>query len=293
MARDQSRRRRVDPRAAPCRARPRVADPRHAPGRRDHRRRRGRLRGGARGEGTQARDDSQEPEIPRGRARLRGRRPEPGPRSQRAVAVRGKETRSSRRAPITSKRSTGRSRRSIGSRCSSSTGRGHASRRSTRRSSATSTSLAAACGFEHARPRLVEPSGSNCTRRSPRRSPRRSGRARIATLGRGSSPSRVPTPCERRSRRRARRSRSRCGRRTTCAIGVYRCCIGRGARGPRSRPSSGSASSRSRPTRTRTYCSTIARSTTGACSPRAPETCEGVLYWCWTRDAKSAVSRGI
>ena len=145
------RRRRGDRRAAPHRAQPGAADARRRPRRRDHRagRRRPRRATPRRREG--ARVDPQDADRARDGARPRGRHTEPGPRPRdRQAAARGAggaqpADRRARRSRVPA-----RSRRSTGWRCSSSTGAAPACRAIDTRSSATTTSRAAACGLRAA-----------------------------------------------------------------------------------------------------------------------------------------------
>jgi hypothetical protein len=96
-----------------------------------------------------------------------------------------------------------------------------------------STSRAAACGCVRPRRRPARRSGSTCTRSLPTRLSSNSARVRIATRTRACSRVPAPTRCGRRSRRRARRLASRCGRRTICGIGESRSCICAVCRGAR------------------------------------------------------------
>ena len=96
--------------------------------------------------------------------------------------------------------------------------------------------------------------------------PRLAVAGRSATRRLACSPTRVPTPCGQRSRRRAvPPGSSRSGARTTCVTGASRSCICAESPGRGSASGSGSGTSPSPPTSTRTSSWTSASSTTRRC----------------------------
>ena len=236
------RRGRGDARPAPGRARASCCRPRLAPvDELDRRRRRRRGRALADG-GLRARDDPQELPTSRwcsttrassrtrpatGTVKLpRGEQEEPNPPTAAHVEA------VYRLLP-----------RSTGWRSCSSTGRAPASRRSTRRSSATTTSRAGASGCARATTKTrralwveLHPALAEALERAL--GPREDRDPTAAC-----SQARAPTRYGPRSRRRAGRRASRSFARTTCATAGSRCCICAACRGRGSASSSASATS--------------------------------------------------